>query len=125
MKDLAHTRGLRVRYALIWCFAILQRLASDGRIRETSIQPVHLPDQMVLHHLPLHPQEADVRGSKPLRGIWKMSGVTEHSWTVPSTLHPHPIPSALTVQTDSPGLCSAAPHFWTHQLASGVHCVLS
>lgn len=104
--------GWRVRYALIRCFAILQRPASDGRIRETSVQPARLPGQMAPHHLPSHPQEADVRGSRPLRGIWKMSGLGEQPWTVPPPLQP-------SLQTDSPGLCSAVPHLWTHWLASG------
>lgn len=73
----------RVRYELIQCFAILQRPASDGGIRKTSVQPARLPGQMALHHLPSHPQEADVRGSRPLRGIWKMSGLAEQPRTVP------------------------------------------
>ncbi len=72
----------RVRYALIRCFAILHRPASDGRIRKTSVQPARLSGQMALHHLPSHPQEADVRGSRSLRGIWKMSGPTKQPWTV-------------------------------------------
>lgn len=55
----------RVRYALIRCFAILQRPANDGRI----VQPVHLSGQMALHHL---------------QGIWKMCGLAKQSWT----LHP-------------------------------------
>lgn len=94
----------------------MQTPASDGRIRKTSVQPAHLPGQMVLHHLPLHPHEADVRGSRPLRGIWKMSGLTQAFLDRPSTPS-HPV----SLQTDSPGFCSAAPHFWTHRLASGAH----
>lgn len=35
----------------------------------------------------------DVRGSRPLRGIWKMSGQAEQSWTVPL---PRPTLSALS-----------------------------
>lgn len=88
--DLAYTRGWRVRYALIRCFAILQPPASDGRISKTPVQPAHLPGHMVLHHLPLHPQEADVKGSRPLRGIWNMSGLAEHSSAVHPTPPSHP-----------------------------------
>lgn len=42
----------RVGYALIWCFAILQKPVSDDRIRKMPIQPVCLPSQMVLQLLP-------------------------------------------------------------------------
>lgn len=112
----------RVRYALIRYFAILQRPASDGRIRKTSIQPALLPGQMVLHHLPSHPHEADAGGSRPLWGIWKMSGLAKQCWIVP----PPPVPPLQpSLHTDSPGLCSAVPYLWTHRLASGAHSTLT
>lgn len=103
----------RVRYVLIQCVTILQRTASDGRIRKTSVQPARLPGQMA-HHLPSHSQEADVKGSRPLQGIWKMSGLAKWGLDCPSTSIP-------PLHTDSQGLCSAVQHLWTHQLASGVH----
>lgn len=94
----------RVRYALIRCCAILHGSVGDDRIRKTPVQPARLPGQMAQHHLPSHSPEADVRGSRPLRGdledVWPSQAVVDH----PSTaLLSHPfsslsrlIPQALT-----------------------------
>ena len=62
----------RVRYALIPCFPILQRPLSEAG--SEMVRPACPPGQMVAHHLLSHLQEADVRGSRPLRGIWRMPG---------------------------------------------------
>lgn len=71
-----------------------------GGISERPVQPTRLRGQMVLHHLPRIHREADVKASRPLRGIWRMSARAERSWAVPLTPPPptppppRPIPSA-------------------------------
>lgn len=105
---------LAYRKKLIRCFAILQRPASDGRIRKTPVQPARLPGQMAPHHLSSHPREADVRGSRPLRGIWKMSGLAEKSWTVP-TPPSHPLsPLSRLIPRASPQLYPTSGHIGWH-----------
>lgn len=108
----------RVRYALIRCFAILQRPASDGGIRKTSVQPARLPGQMVLHQLPLTSArsrcEREQASPGNLEDVWPGRAALDR----PSTPVP---PLQPSLQTDSPGPCSAASHLWTHRLASGAH----
>lgn len=78
----------RVRYALIRCIAILQRPASDGRIRKTPVQPVRLFLARWSGIISSHPQEADVRGEQASPGE---SGRCLAGLTPPS--HPFSPPS--------------------------------
>lgn len=78
----------RVRYALIRCIAILQRPASDGRIRKTPVQPARLFLARWSGIISSHPQEADVRGEQASPGE---SGRCLAGLTPPS--HPFSPPS--------------------------------
>lgn len=108
----------RVRYVLIQCFTILQRAASDDRIRK-NVRPAGTssrPDGPTSSPLTFARSRCEREQASPgnAEDVWPGRAGPDN----PSTALP---PLQPSLQTASQGLCTAVQYPWTHQLASGAH----
>ncbi len=115
--DLAYSRKLEGQICADTVLCHIAAACHWRRIRKTSIQPAHLSGQMVPHHLPSHPQEADVRGSRSLPGIWKMSGLIVQPRTAdPPPSQPFSPLSPLIPQASAQLDCTSGHTGWHLEL---------